>query len=90
VLNLTAGDIDRNGIVNEADIAAVQTNFGITTGAFLDKGDADMDGDVDGQDLLLVQRNLGISSTPSASVPEPSAAMLAAIGALALRRRRRV
>ena len=31
VLNLTAGDIDRNGIVNAADLAVVETNFGIVS-----------------------------------------------------------
>ena len=47
-----------------------------------------MDGDVDGQDVLVVQRNLGMTSTPATSVPEPSAAALGAIAALALLRRR--
>ncbi len=92
VLNLKAGDFDRNGIVNAADHAIWKANYGLASGAFLDKGDADMDGDVDGADFTLWQRNLGMTSTPVTSVPEPGAAALGAmgcsLGAMARRRRR--
>jgi cyclophilin family peptidyl-prolyl cis-trans isomerase len=91
VLNLLPGDFDRNGTVNNADLAILKASFGTTSGALLDDGDADMDGDVDGQDLLLYQRNLGKTNTPLSAVPEPAAATLAAAGiaALGARRRRR-
>jgi MYXO-CTERM domain-containing protein len=89
VLNLTPGDFDRNGNVNAADLTILKSNFGLATGALLDKGDADMDGDVDGRDFLLWQRNVGATTTPISGVPEPGAAALTAIGTLTLWRRRR-
>jgi cyclophilin family peptidyl-prolyl cis-trans isomerase len=89
VLNLRPGDFDRSGLVDQADLAILQANFGLATGALVDDGDADMDGDVDGEDLTLWQENLGRTSSLAASVPEPQAATLAAIGLAALRRRRR-
>jgi peptidyl-prolyl cis-trans isomerase A (cyclophilin A) len=89
VLNLSAGDFDRNGVVNQADLAILKTNYGMTSGAFFDKGDANMDGDVDGGDFLLWQRSVGMTTTPISSVPEPATGMLAVLAALGLARRRR-
>jgi peptidyl-prolyl cis-trans isomerase A (cyclophilin A) len=91
VLTLNPGDFDRNGQVNGADLAILRANFGLATGALVDRGDADMDGDVDGRDLLLFQRNVGKVNAPLSAVPEPAAAALAAAGITALgslRRRR--
>ena len=89
VLNLPGGDFDRNGMVNGADLTILRANYGLATGALLDKGDADMDGDVDGIDFLVWQRNVGANVTPIAAVPEPGAATLALLAAAALLRRRR-
>jgi hypothetical protein len=62
------------------------------------KGDADLDGDVDGNDFTIIQQNFGAGSggplaPPGNAVPEPSTlalALLAALSALGLRRRRSV
>jgi peptidyl-prolyl cis-trans isomerase A (cyclophilin A) len=89
VLNLLAGDFDRNGAVNAADLAILKSNYGLATGAFIDKGDANMDGDVDGHDFLLWQRNVGKTNTPVTGVPEPAAGMLATIAVLGLARLKR-
>lgn len=89
VLNLAAGDFDRNGVVNQADLAILKANYGLTSGAFFDKGDANMDGDVDGGDFLLWQRSVGMTTTPISSVPEPAAGILAAMAALGFARRLR-
>ena len=89
VLNLTPGDFDRNGQVNAADLAILKTNFGMTSGAFVDKGDADMDGDVDGADLIAWQRRVGTNNVPIGAVPEPTSAVLGAGGILWLLARRR-
>jgi hypothetical protein len=90
------GDIDGNGVVNAADLAAWQSAMALGNSS----GDADGDGDTDGADLLVWQQNLGRSWTDFASsarsaatVPEPSAILLlglsgAFIAGLETRRRR--
>lgn len=92
VLNLSPGDFDRNGVVNNADLAILNANFGITAGALFDQGDSNMDGKVGGFDFLAWQRARGASGTPVGAVPEPAGALLTflASGALAISRRRRV
>jgi cytochrome c peroxidase len=93
------GDFDDNGLVDGADLALWNADFGATVNA---DADADGDGDADGADFLAWQRNLGRSwqdmtippSAPaSAAVPEPSAGLILAISAAALapfhRRRRK-
>jgi hypothetical protein len=86
-----AGDFDGNGMVAAADLANWKAGFGRLTGAEPVNGDADEDNDVDGHDFLVWQRRLGSSqSAPAAGVvPEPSAAMLVAGGALAILASRR-
>lgn len=75
-------DFNGDGIVNAADLAIWSANYGLEGPAgFLDTlGDADGDGDVDGADFLKIQKDLG--GPPSilaaiATVPEPSALLLA-------------
>lgn len=81
VLSVSAGDFNRDGSVNLADLTIWNTGYGLDTGAFLDDGDADMDGDVDGRDFLLWQRSFGSSAplTAAVAVPEPAAVTLIAI-----------
>ncbi|HMO85123.1 MAG TPA: peptidylprolyl isomerase [Lacipirellulaceae bacterium] len=87
VLNIPAGDYNRDGKVDAADLAILRTDFGSTT-----KVDADGNGNgrVDGGDFLIWQRTLGQNfGVPAAgAVPEPAAGvMAAAAGMLALLRR---
>ena len=54
VLALPTGDVNRDGVVDESDLALLQTNLNvITSGALLSDGDVDMDGDVDNTDLAI-------------------------------------
>ena len=96
IVNVIAGfvfsaDFDNNNIVNGADLAILNMNFG--TGTTFGQGDADGDGDVDGADLLIWQQQLGTPGVVAAAgaVPEPATIgmLLAAVLALPLRRRTR-
>jgi cyclophilin family peptidyl-prolyl cis-trans isomerase len=90
VLNLLPGDFDRNGVVNQVDLAILNANFGKTSGAFVDQGDADMDGDVDGADLFAWQSNENTTNTPVSSAPEPNSLVLSACGLSWMGGRRRL
>jgi hypothetical protein len=82
------GDFDGDGDVDAFDLLIWQNGYG--TGTTFWEGDAELDGDVDAFDLLIWQNNYGAGP---AAVPEPSAILLLATGALAVallvRRRRR-
>jgi hypothetical protein len=68
------GDFDENRVVDAADLARWQTQFGKSWG-----GDADGDDDVDGADFLTWQRQLGtgaIAEINAAQIPEPAGAFL--------------
>lgn len=99
VLNLAAGDFNRDGNVNNSDQRLLFLKFG-SSDALFDDGDANMDGDVDGADFLTWQRTRGTFPTAAAAVaavPEPStlasaivaASLFAAPHLSRLRRRRR-
>lgn len=77
------GDFDGDGDVDGADFVIWQTNFPTTSGAQPSNGDADGDMDVDGADFAAWQSAFpgGAGSSP---VPEPSAILLMAFGALAI------
>lgn len=93
-LDLSPGDVNRDGLVDGADLSLIASNLGLVSGAYLDDGDADLDGDVDGADMLLWQQNSGHAASTSLAlgVPEPTAAALAILAgtacAAASRRRR--
>lgn len=80
-------DFNEDTFVNGDDLTMWRGAFGINATA-----DADGDGDSDGRDFLIWQRQLGATSiVPSgkgsaAAVPEPSAALLAVLGAASLLR----
>ncbi|MDC0936774.1 PEP-CTERM sorting domain-containing protein [Pirellulales bacterium] len=84
-------DFDGNGVVDGNDLAALEMNFGTSSGAVKSDGDANGDGAVTGIDFLKWQQEAGsgTSAGNAASVPEPSGTvlvLLAATGALAARR----
>ena len=87
---LTPGDFNADAKVDELDLDAWKTGFGMTSGALPKDGDADDDGDVDGNDFLAWQRNFGwsalnVGAAPASHlVPEPASVMLLAAGAFAV------
>lgn len=75
-------DFNGDGFVNASDLAVWKSAAGVTSA-----GDANGDGQTDGADFLVWQRTLGAtapSTAAIASVPEPAAAALMALGAMAL------
>lgn len=85
-------DFDGDGFVTMSDVNVWQRNAGITSGASIIQGDADGDGDVDLTDYGFLAQQLvaGVPvAVPSAAVPEPAAAAMAALLALAAATRRR-
>lgn len=77
-------DFNDDNNVNGIDFSQWKTNFG--TGPL---ADADGDGDSDGADFLVWQRQFGGTGPAVASVPEPTAAALAAAALVGLLGRRR-
>jgi T5SS/PEP-CTERM-associated repeat protein len=80
-------DFDNDGDVDGQDLNTWKTSFGASNAG----ADADDDGDSDGRDFLAWQRQLGSDSAAPAvaAVPEPTAALLMSIAAVALAARRR-
>jgi glucose/arabinose dehydrogenase len=72
---VVSADFDGDGMVDADDLAIWKAGYG-TAGPNNDDGDANLDGSVDGMDFLAWQRQAG-AGPPAASVPEPSAAILA-------------
>jgi len=79
-------DFNGTGSVNSLDLATWRAGYGLTSGTFAN-GNLDDNPAVDGRDFLVWQRQVGAAFPvlPVASpIPEPGAALLAFIGALAL------
>ncbi len=87
----TAGDVNEDGRVNHADLTALVSNLGMTTGATWGTGDFNSDGRVSVADLMLLQPNLTIDDGVPTAVPEPQSILLvvAAMGAVCVARRRK-
>lgn len=86
-----AGDYNGDGAVDGADFLVWQRSLGAASAPAGSGADGNASGVVDAGDLTVWKDHFGsIGGTPVAAVPEPSATVLAAVGALRLLRRRRV
>ncbi len=87
------GDANHDGVVNDADAAALATNWQTATGATWEMGDFNNDGAVNDIDATLLAANWQSGSGTSASAPEPAAFTLLGIGMIVIlasaRRKRR-
>ena len=81
ILGTVFGDADLNLSVDAEDLSRIRTNFGATHGWA--GGNFDLNLILDANDLSAVRQNFGFSTSP-ATVPEPGAMLLLAIGLLAL------
>jgi len=68
-----SADFNKDGMVNAADLAQWNNDFGGPG------SDTDNDGDSDGADFLAWQRQLGGESVASIFVPEPTSGLLLAV-----------
>jgi hypothetical protein len=75
------GDANLDGRVDLADFGALKAFFG--AGTLLEQGDFDLDRRVDLSDFGLLKENFGKSGARGSAVPEPPAAVLAALAAVA-------
>lgn len=96
VITKFAADFDADGEVDDIDLLLWKAGFGIVGTAKHQEGDANRDGNVDGADFALWQQQFGSHATSTAAggpasgqVPEPEAAALAVLAALACWRRGR-
>ena len=85
------GDANADGSVGFDDLLILAQHYGLLKGATLQQGDFNADGKVDFSDLLILAQHYGDHSGAAtvAPAPEPTAAALLCVGALALLRRRR-
>jgi hypothetical protein len=85
------GDTNGDGIVNDADLANLEAQFGGAPGA--ESADFDGDGDVDAHDFATMRGNWGFGTGPApqsgAATPEPATMTVLALGGLLILRRRR-
>ncbi|MCA9260955.1 MAG: hypothetical protein KDA61_17190, partial [Planctomycetales bacterium] len=86
-----SADFSDDGVIDAADLAAWERNFGALCDAPHANGDADWNGVVDGVDFLLWQRTHGatVPAIAGQQVPEPSSVWAALAGLFALGRRMR-
>lgn len=73
------GDADFDGEVQFADFLLLSRNFGEAGDWW--QGDFDGSGDVQFEDFLILSQNFGASNLATASVPEPTAGVLAFLAA---------
>lgn len=77
-------DFDNDGDVDNDDLVALQSNFGVAGGAGRAQGDTDGDFDVDGADFIRWQQQYTDSGATSAvAVPEPQSLSLLAFAVFA-------
>ncbi|MDP6547188.1 MAG: PEP-CTERM sorting domain-containing protein, partial [Phycisphaerae bacterium] len=85
------GDTNGDGIVNDADLANFEAQFGGAPGA--DSADFDGDGDVDAHDFATMRGNWGFGVGPAPlsgdATPEPATMCMLMFGGLGILLRRR-
>lgn len=79
-------DFNSDSVVDGADFLVWQRNAGLASGGTRELGDADGDGVVGALDLEAWKTNVGAgaAAVAVAAVPEPTAALLAALGLLSI------
>ncbi|MBN1589123.1 MAG: CehA/McbA family metallohydrolase [Pirellulales bacterium] len=84
------GDANYDGVVNQADAAAMATHWGVESATWA-MGDFDLDGVVGPKDASILAANWGYGEAEGGTVPEPSTLVLLMTLPLAVlfRRRRR-
>lgn len=83
IIGFARGDFNRDGLVDEIDLAQWHEDFGLNGDS-----DADGDGDSDGRDYLIWQRQFGVTEMLTAAVPEPATGILMFVLAPAIVSRR--
>ena len=81
---LTVGDLNGNGVVEQADLAALMANYGTQSGAGPAQGELNNDGAVGLRDVLILRNAMTTAgASPAATVPEPATMVTALLLALA-------
>ena len=91
-INTDSADFDTDNDVDGAEFRAWQRGFGTLGGATKTQGDANDDGDVNADDLAVWEKQYGDVASPlavSATVPEPTSAVLLSMSVVILFARRR-
>lgn len=87
IVGTVYGDLNLDGLVDQADMALWQTGFTLPESPGYQDGDLDGDGDADGIDFLSLQMQLGYESLPvgaGLAVPEGNTVVLALIAMVGL------
>jgi hypothetical protein len=85
---IPSADFDEDGDVDGRDFLAWQRGTGTMIGATHSQGDADRDGDVDAADLAIWSEAYGAPALAAVAIPEPSAHLFLAFGAVLIAGRR--
>jgi hypothetical protein len=79
----TVGDLTGNGVVDQADLAALVAHYGTQSGATSAQGDLNNDGAVGLRDLAILRNAMTTTGLEAAAVPEPATMVMALLLAFA-------